>query len=104
MRYALILCLVLAGCATQRYGRIPEVGPTERASLSCDQIQVERGKAVDFKIATQREKDEVTGSDVLGFLGDFGFGNAMEFDAAMKSADDRIAQLDALWREKGCTY
>lgn len=102
MRYTLILCLLLAGCATQRYGRMPGVGPTERETLTCEDIEIEKGKARDFMTEVGAHQSQFTGKDVLSFFGDFGIGDAMEVDGAMKSATNRIVQLDQLAREKGC--
>ena len=103
MRLALLAAvLMLAGCATQRYGRMTPVGPTEAETLTCEQIEIEKGKARDFMMAVGADQSRFTGKDVLSFLGDFGIGDAMEVDAAMKSATNRIVQLDQLAREKNC--
>jgi hypothetical protein len=44
-----------------------------------------------------------TGKDVLGFLGDFGIGNNMEYRDAMKSGTTRGAALTELRAQKNCT-
>ncbi len=42
-------------------------------------------------------------ADVLAFLIDFGIGNALEKNAAIQSADDRIAHLKEMREKEGCT-
>jgi len=102
-RTLIIATVILAGCATQRYGRMPAVGETERTYLTCEQIEIEKGKARDFIREVGEHESKFTGKDVLSFLGDFGIGDDLEVNAAMKSATNRIVQLDELARAKGCS-
>ncbi len=97
-----VLALLLAGCATQRYGRMTQLSPGEHASLSCDQISSEIEKAEFFIEDVQRQRSETSGAHVLGALGDFGIGNVMEGNAAEKSGTDRLNELTVLEVEKGC--
>jgi hypothetical protein len=97
-----LIVLSLVACATQRYGRMTPVSPGERANLSCDQIALEIEKAEFFLADIRRQRSQTTGAHVLGALGDFGIGNVMEGDAAEKSGIDRLDQLKALERDKGC--
>ena len=94
--------LLIASCATERYGRLQEITPTEAKILTCEQIEVEVEKCNYFIKGTNDKDDEFTGNDVLGFLGDFGIGNSMEHTAAIKSATDRLVELTELKREKNC--
>ena len=100
---AISVVLSLAACATQRYGRLTPVSPGEQANLTCDQIALEIEKAEFFLADIRRQRGQTTGAHVLGALGDFGIGNVMEGDAAEKSGMDRLVQLKALERDKGCT-
>ena len=97
-----VVSLLVASCATQRYGRLQQVTPTEAKHLSCEQIDIEIEKCNYFIKGTNDQDDEFTGKDVLSFLGDLGIGNSMEHTAAIKSATDRLAGLHKLKREKNC--
>jgi hypothetical protein len=97
-----IVSLSLASCATQRYGRLQEVTSTESKILTCEQIDLEIEKCNYFIKGTNDQDAKFTGSDVLGFLGDFGIGNSMEHTAAIESATDRLTELTELKKEKGC--
>ena len=46
-------------------------------------LQVEEGSEIDWR-------------SVAGFLGDYGIGNAIEKNAAVKSARERLVELEAL--------
>ncbi len=97
-----ILSLSVVSCATQRYGRLQKVTPTESKVLTCEQIDLEIEKCNFFIKGTNDQDNEFTGEDVLGFLGDFGIGNSMEHNAAIKSATDRLTELSELKKEKNC--
>jgi len=99
---AIALMLFLTACATQRYGRAIPLSPSERRSLTCEQIVLEIEKTEFFVADIQRQRSETSGAHVLGFLGDFGIGNVMEGDAAEASGEDRLRQLRALHSEKRC--
>jgi hypothetical protein len=99
----LFLTLLLAmsvSCATHRYGREIALTDAERASLTCEQIEVEIAKVEAF-LADVTE-GAPAGADVLAFLGDFGIGNTMEKSAARKSGEIRLQDLRELRWEKGC--
>lgn len=97
-----VTCLLIVSCATQRFGRLQKITPTEAEILTCEQIEVEIEKCNYFIKGTNDKDDEFTGSDVLGFLGDFGIGNSMEHTDAIKSATDRLVELTELKKEKNC--
>ncbi len=99
---AIALMLLLTACATQRYGRATPLAPSERRSLTCEQIGLEIEKTEFFVADIQRQRSETSGAHVLGFLGDFGIGNVMEGNAAEASGEDRLRQLRALHSEKRC--
>ena len=88
------------GCATKRYGRQTELGAVEKTELTCREIDIELSKVREFQ--NQVNKDGFDGRDVMGILGDFGIGNAMERNDAMKSAELRLQQLQDLRKAKNC--
>lgn len=101
---ALVLVGVLAlqGCATKRHGRALSVSAAERRHLECPAIEIELDKNRSFMTDVAKESGQVDGRAVLGILGDFGIGNALETSDAMDSARVREQQLFALAREKNC--
>jgi hypothetical protein len=98
----ILAAMVISGCATQRFGRVPPVGDAEKRLLTCEQIDLEIAKTDEFINAATKQNAQFTGEDVLGFLGDFGIGNQMEYTAAMKSGTVRLQQLNVLRAEKNC--
>ncbi|MGU7838690.1 hypothetical protein ACV22V_04360 [Burkholderia sp. AW33-5] len=100
---ALAALLVLAGCATKNYGRMGSLTDYERNTMSCREIDLEIARVDGFMSHVDKES-EFDGRSVLSFLGDFGIGNVMEKDAAMKSASDRRQALDSLRSSKQCGY
>ncbi len=100
---AALLLLSAAGCATQSYGRMPALSDAEQENLSCPAIAVELRKVSDYRKNVALQGTMTSGSDVVGFLTDFGVGNTGERGEALTSADKRIKQLRALWAKKRCT-
>jgi hypothetical protein len=90
------------GCATKTYGRQGVVTSFEKESLTCREIDIEKAKSQGFVEHVNKES-RFSGRDVLAILGDFGVGNSLERTAAIKSAQDRIAELDRLKTTKNCT-
>lgn len=106
MRRHAIVLLALSmfastGCATVRYARLLPLTTNERARFTCEELDAEIADAEKFK-AGLGWRNENSGAQVLGVLGDFGIGNAMEADAARKSADERIESCRSAKREKNC--
>ncbi|ALD90313.1 hypothetical protein CR3_1072 [Cupriavidus gilardii CR3] len=100
---AALAAIAATGCATKNYGRQGALTDFEKQSMSCREIQLEQAKVQGF-IERVNKESEFDGRSVLSFLGDFGIGNLMEKDSAMKSATDRSAQLQAVAAQKGCAY
>lgn len=98
---ALILCVGLAGCATKNHGRLAPVSSLEKTELTCREIDIEISKVHAF-LTQVSDKSQIDGRSVLGFLGDFGIGNAMERSAAEESARKRLDELTTLRAAKGC--
>lgn len=108
MKQLLIATLLIAatlsttGCATKSYGRQGQVTVAEKQILTCREIAIEVAKVDGYL----KQVDHESSFDILSiasFLGDFGIGNAIEHNAALKSAAKRSGQLNMLWVEKGCT-
>lgn len=100
---AALAAIAATGCATKNYGRQGTLTDYEKQTMSCREIQLEQAKVQGF-IEHVNKESEFDGRSVLSFLGDFGIGNLMEKDSAMKSATDRSAQLQAVAAQKGCAY
>ncbi len=96
-----LAALPLAACATKHYGREMPLSPTEKAEYSCRDINLEIAKVREFQQQVRHES-HVNGKSALGFLGDFGIGNAMEKSDAEKSSDQRMDDLEELRIEKHC--
>lgn len=102
---ALVVCAValsLAGCATKNYGRQGELTDFEKSSMTCREIELEEAKVQGFLRHVEKES-EFDARSVLSFLGDFGIGNLMEKDAAVKSANTRLASLQSLRAQRNCS-
>lgn len=103
MRLAVLVVAVIAltGCATKNYGRQGELTDYERQTMTCREIALEEAKVMGFLDHVDKES-EFDGRSVLSFLGDFGIGNLMEKDNAIKSANTRLRQLKEVSTQKGC--
>ncbi len=99
--FAVIATITLAGCATKRHGRLSPLSQVEKGVYDCEQIRVELAKIEEFQ-KQMAENSKINIASVGGFLGDFGLGNAMERNAASKSALKRQEELVQLQREKEC--
>ncbi len=97
-----VCCLIVAACATQRFGRMTPLSETEKQSLDCREIRIEIAKADEFLFDVRRTRRDTSGVHVLGFLGDFGIGNVMEGDAAELSGESRLKELKDLQIRKNC--
>jgi hypothetical protein len=99
---ALICAAVLAsGCATKRSGQLMPVVPAEAASLTCEQIVIELQRVDAFEQVIQ-ENSNIDVRSFAAFFIDFGVGNKIERRRSQESANQRRAQLNALYAERGC--
>lgn len=101
--FTALAVVAVAGCSTKNYGRQPELTSFERQSMTCREIDLEEAKVHGF-LAHVRDEAQFDGRSVLSFLGDFGIGNLMERDAAVDSANKRLAQLSQTKTRQGCTF
>ena len=93
--------LVFSGCATKRYGRMTPLTDMEKNLYDCKDIELEISKVEKF-ILEVNEGAKIDARSVAGFLGDFGIGNSMEKNEALKSAYKRLEELKALKIQKDC--
>ncbi|MFG3398647.1 hypothetical protein ACQKEK_02575 [Pseudomonas sp. NPDC077408] len=98
----LLAVAVVSGCATKHYGREPVVTAGETARLDCNAVAIEIAQTHGF-IEQVNKESQFDGRSVLSFLGDFGIGNVMEKEAAMSSARERLASLERVRSQKGCS-
>lgn len=96
-----ILGLLSTGCATKRYGRLQPVTADEKQSYTCDQIKIELSKVDAFQQQVEQGA-EFSALSVASFLGDFGIGNTIEKNAAMKTASERRLALNNLAAAQQC--
>ena len=93
----LVAVMLAGGCATKHYGRL------EAATAEADCAQVAAGLADVHRFRDEVERRSAFGpEDVLAILLDFGIGNVIEKQAALRSADARTSQLEARQRELAC--
>ena len=99
----MICLIVVQGCATatKTYGRQGQLTDYERETLTCREINLEMARAHGWIDRVNKEA-EFSGLDVVALLSDFGAGQAIERDLAIKSAVDRINELAQLRESKGC--
>ncbi|AXI84243.1 hypothetical protein FUT69_01245 [Xylella taiwanensis] len=92
---------ILTGCATKRYGRLQPLTSYETSHYNCNQIALELAKidAFEQQVAQQAK---FSGMSVASFLGDFGIGNVLERNEAIKTAKERRTQLMMAHSTKGC--
>lgn len=95
------LAATASGCATKTYGREGRVTEMERQTLTCREVDLEIAKVHGW-LANVEKEAEFSGRDVLAFFGDLGIGNSLERSAALKSANDRLTELEAIRQQKTC--
>jgi hypothetical protein len=103
-RYLALLAgivLLSAACATKRYGRMQPVTVDETKAYSCEDFKIEQSKvdAFESQVAQQAEFSALS---IASFLGDFGIGNTIEKDEALRTAEERRAALNRLAASQQC--
>ena len=101
--FAALVASIFQACTTKRHGRLQSVTNTEATYLSCDAVKVEIDKAEHFVNKVSLKDSEFTKEDVLGFLGDLGIGNRLEYNDAIDSANLRLAELNTIHKDKKCS-
>lgn len=97
--FVLLLGTLATGCATKHYGRQGELTEHETSALECREVDLEIAKVSGFIARVERES-EFSVASVFSFFGDFGIGNLMEKSAALRSAEDRLRQLQTIRSDK----
>lgn len=92
---------MLVGCATKQYPIATEVSPAEAQAMSCQDIELELIRA-DQTRSQIADNAQIDGRSVLGFLGDFGIGNAIAKSEADEAIETRVRGLRAAQASKGC--
>jgi hypothetical protein len=95
------VAVTMSGCATKRYGRMTSMSSAETQYYTCEQLAIEVSKVEQFELEVERGS-KIDWKSVAGFLGDYGIGNAMEKNEAVKSAKERKAQLRQQQTAKQC--
>ncbi len=95
----LVLLLVLPGCATKRYGRMQDLTGYETSRYTLDDIDMELAKIEAFELQVAKGS-EFNLLSVASFLGDYGIGNTIEKNAALRTAKERKVQLLNLKAQK----
>lgn len=95
-------CLILAGCATQRFGRQTPLSETEKTAFDCRDIKIETAKTEEFLTNIKKTRKDTNAAHVVGFLLDFGIGNTWEGDEAEATGEARLKALNDLGRQKAC--
>ena len=100
---AMVICMTLlsTGCATKRYGRMQPVTGYETKAYSCEDIKVELSKIDAFELQVA-EGAEFSALSIASFLGDFGIGNTIEKNSALKTAKERRVQLNGSAATQKC--
>lgn len=103
MKYLLIVVMLasIQGCATKSYGRQVAVTQMERTELTCRELLIETERTKEFIAQTERAS-KFSFLDVLAIAGDFGIGNAIEKRSALRSANNRLEQLNKEIEFKKC--
>jgi hypothetical protein len=96
------LVVVAAGCATKQYPIATKLSPAVAEAMTCRELHLQRieGEEIERQI---NETGQIDGRSVLGFLGDFGIGNAIAQNEARSALSERISSIRAAQVRKGCS-
>lgn len=98
--------LVLSGCAGSASHKIVTAHELTDDSLNCEQIKIEIAKAQEVIDEVYKDKDDVSGKDVIDGILYFPFNlvaKSQNYNKALEAADRRIERLDDLKKEKKCS-
>jgi hypothetical protein len=101
MSVLLLSFAALAGCATKDYGQLPPL-QAAAAPADCAQVTEQLVRTQHFREHVEQQS-KFSGADVLAFLLDFGIGNAIAKDTALKSAELRAEELRKKENELNCS-
>lgn len=99
---AIGLVVVTAGCATKQYPIATRLSPAVAEAMTCRELHLQRieGEEIERKI---NETGQFDSRSVLGFLGDFGIGNAMAQNESRSALSERISSIREAQVRKGCS-
>ena len=98
---AIAIPLLFSACATKRYPIATPMSAREASLMTCKDLSLElvRAEEIENKI---NDTGEFDGKTVLGFLGDFGVGNAMAKSEAREALNKRKKAIQDEQIRKGC--
>ncbi len=73
----------------------------ESQEYTCKDVKIELSKIDAFELQVAKES-EFSAMSVASFLGDFGIGNTMEKNSALKTAKQRRVELNDIAAKKDC--
>lgn len=104
-RSILLAMLVVAcgasGCATKRYPIATNMGASERAMMTCHDLELELVRAEEVRLQISKTA-KTDWRSAAGWLGDFGIGNAMAKSDAEKAINARVVAIRDAQAEKKC--
>lgn len=100
------LCLISTACANSASHKVVAVEKSTDDYLSCSDIRIEKRKTQAIIDGVQRDKEDMSGADVVDGLLWFPFNviaKQSNYSSATKAAESRIAHLSMLEAERDCT-
>lgn len=96
-----VVVFTITSCATKRYPIAAPMSSAETSLMTCQNLELEliRTEQVENKINQTSNFDMKT---VLGFLGDFGIGNAMAKNEALSALSERRETIREAQISRGC--
>ncbi len=97
--------LTISGCAGSASHKVLSAYEAKDLSLSCQEIEIEMYKAQEVIDAVAKDREDLSGKDMLDGVLWFPFNliaKSGNYKKATKAAGERIARLDALKKEKDC--
>jgi|GEM_PF-487134 len=100
------LCLIFTACANSAAHKVVAVEKSTDDYLSCSDIRIEKRKTQAIIDGVERDKEDMSGADVVDGLLWFPFNviaKQSNYSSATKAAEARIAHLSMLEAERDCT-
>lgn len=95
------ITIFMTACATKRYPICTPMSSAEASLMTCRDLEIELVKLEEMENKI-KETGEFDGKTVLGFLGDFGIGNAMAKSEAKTALEERRKSICEAQKTKGC--
>ena len=97
--------LILSGCAGSAAHKVVTANQADDSNLSCQQIDLEMAKAQAIIDEVNKDKDDVSGADVIDGILWFPFNliaKHQNYNDALEAADRRMAHLNELKAASHC--